>query len=412
MRLSKDRCLNPRCDTPKKPDPCWPQGDYWYCSVKCYQEAFSKYLDKKYALDKTPDDSDEMKEFLNDPEYDLRGMERHAERRQDFIVEHWYEKQIAAIKHAKTALFERIQAEAAYQRAEEAEKERVVREKEQEKLEKERVEREAELERLRPRPIPEKIRLEHTHILGPSGSGKTTLLQNNILQDFLIGNKINPNPPAYVIIDPKGLMVERLSKLLVFAHDYKDRIVIVDPLDAPALNLFQTTGRDPAQLISDFAYIFSTTNQKLTGKQAPCFSFCARLLFTLPHANLFTLLDLLDDRTHKKPPNPLFQGVNLPPAARRFFDNDYYGANYAATREEIKARIWGVLENDALSAMLNANTRKLDIAKCIRERKIVLVNTKMTQLKEAHQNSRTVHHRAHPGRYSIKERATSRLPRH
>ena len=66
-------------------------------------------------------------------------------------------------------------------------------------------------------------------------------------------------------------MVERLSRLLLFNREYKDRIVIVDPLDAPALNLFQTTGRDPAQLISDFGYIFSTTNQKLTGKQNSVF---------------------------------------------------------------------------------------------------------------------------------------------
>ncbi len=35
--------------------------------------------------------------------------------------------------------------------------------------------------------------------------------------------------------------------------------------------------------------------------------------------------------------------------------------------------------------MLNANTRKVDFTRYIRERKIVLVNTRITQLKEAHQ---------------------------
>ena len=167
-------------------------------------------------------------------------------------------------------------------------------------------------------------------------------------------------------------------------------------------------GRNPAQLISDFRYIFSTTNQKMTGKQVPCFSFCARLLFTLPHANLFTLLDLLDDRTHKKPPNPLFQSAikNLPEAARRFFESDFYSPNYASTREEIKSRIWGVLESDVLSKMFNANTRHLDIAKCISERKILLVNTRMTELKELHQTL---------GRYIIalaKDAILSRKERH
>jgi len=183
------------------------------------------------------------------------------------------------------------------------------------------------------------------------------------------------------------LLIERLSRLRIFAGEFWDRIVIVDPFDAPALNLFQKTGRNPAQLISDFRYIFSTTNQKMTGKQSPCFSFCAQLLFTIPHANLFTLIELLNDRTNKKPPSPIFQEAitKLPPVAKLFFESDFYAANYASTREEIKARIWGVLENETLSKMFNASMRTLDMDKCIRERKIVLVNTRMTQLKEAHQ---------------------------
>src|SRR5262249_49102672 len=144
---------------------------------------------------------------------------------------------------------------------------------------------------------------------------------------------------------------------------------------------------DPAQLISDFRYIFSTTNQKMTGKQAPCFSFCAQLLFNIPHANLLTLFDLLEDGTNRKPRSPIFADAisKLPTIPRLFFETDYYSDSYSSTRQEIKVRIWGVLENDALGAMFNANTRKLDVAKCIRERKILLVNTRMTKLKEAHQ---------------------------
>src|SRR5262249_2399531 len=68
-----------------------------------------------------------------------------------------------------------------------------------------------------------------------------------------------------------------------------------------------------------------------------------------------------------------------------FFEQDYYSKNYASTREEIKARVYGVAQNEHLAAMFNASTRKLDIVKCIRDRKIVLVNTRMTQLAEDHQ---------------------------
>jgi hypothetical protein len=175
--------------------------------------------------------------------------------------------------------------------------------------------------------------------------------------------------------------------LKAFCNQYFTKLVIIDPLEKPALNLFASLGRDPAQLISDFSYIFSTTNQKMTGKQLPCFSFCARLLFTLPYANLFTLIDLLNDGTNKKPRDPIFTDAisKLPEAARRFFSDDFYSTNYAGTREEIKSRIWGVLENEYLSAMFNARTRKLDLSDCIKKRKIVLVNTRLTPLKQAHQ---------------------------
>src|SRR5262249_47678009 len=144
------------------------------------------------------------------------------------------------------------------------------------KVREERMQRE---EMLAPKPIPQKLRYEHVHVIGPSGSGKSTLLQNHIMNDFWDGENIVNDPPAYIIIDPKGLMVERISRRAIFNQSYKDRIIILDPFDRPALSLFRTQGRDPAQLISDFSYIFSTTRQKLTGKQAACFAFCARLLF-------------------------------------------------------------------------------------------------------------------------------------
>jgi hypothetical protein len=397
MRFDTARCLH--CGSPAQTR-CRTFGEFWFCSELHYMEEIWKLLPDEWRVEnmydhpkgkeliRWVDNAKALLEESDDPfPYD------HEYKFEEY--EKWFTEQCEVQwRSAETQLISRIEAEVVHKKAEQEAKDRLVREKEEEKAEQlrekekqQREEAEAQLELLKPQPIPEKIRFEHTHILGPSGSGKTTLLQNNVLQDFLVNGNINPNPPAYIIIDPKGLMVERLSKLNVFANHYKDRIVIVDPFDAPALNLFQTAGRSASQLISDFGYIFSTTKQKMTGKQNSCFSFCARMLFTLPQANLFTLLDLLDDRTHKKPPNPLFQNAipHLPPVAKRFFETDFYSPNYASTREEIKSRIYGVLENDILSAMLNAKTRKLDIAKCIRERKILLVNTRMTQLKEAHQ---------------------------
>jgi Type IV secretion-system coupling protein DNA-binding domain len=47
--------------------------------------------------------------------------------------------------------------------------------------------------------------------------------------------------------------------------------------------------------------------------------------------------------------------------------------------------VWDVLHNEYLGVMLNAPERKFDIAACIRDRKTVLVNTRMVDLKNAHQ---------------------------
>jgi hypothetical protein len=198
--------------------------------------------------------------------------------------------------------------------------------------------------------------------------------------------------PALVIIDPKGLMTERIARLAIFQHKLRDHIVIVDMLERPALNLFDAKGQNPEQIISNFAYMFSITKQELTGKQLPCFSFCAELLFRFPGADLYTLLDLLDDRLDKhKPPDPRFAqaiaSLTHPDdrAIRRFFEADYYTPNYASTRAEIKTRLQPTLKNKHLAAMLNAPERRLDIAECIDKRKIVLVNTRMTQHEDAHQ---------------------------
>jgi hypothetical protein len=427
MRFSPDRCVG--CGSSEG----WvviPDSGYWFCTTDCYIETIEKNVPARFNPDKDAEHDPEYKAIFKEMQDELWSVDQLDAHHPLYIklrnFEDWFEtqkkveykkawenieKRAAAEwrRHEKEEQVREREMKEKQEAADIRERERLQREQErqddrdrreqerlelqQEKLRKQQEEEQLKIEQeaaweetLTPKPIPDKIRLEHTMVIGSSGSGKTTLLQNNLLEDFLVNGKINPNPPIYCVIDPKGLMIERLSKLLVFNRDYKDRIVIIDPLDAPALNLFQTLGRDPAQLISDFSYIFSTTKQKLTGKQTTCFSFCARLLFTLPHANLVTLLDLLDDR-NKKPPNPIFQEAipKLPEIARRFFEQDYYAPNYASTREEIKARIYGVAQNDHLARMFNANTRKLDLARCIKEKKIILVNTRMTQLAEDHQ---------------------------
>jgi hypothetical protein len=84
--------------------------------------------------------------------------------------------------------------------------------------------------------IPERIRFEHTHIVAGTGHGKTQFLQSLILGDLQ-----QPDPPALIIIDSQGEMLEKIQKLSLFAQPpLSERIVIVNPEDErpPALNMF------------------------------------------------------------------------------------------------------------------------------------------------------------------------------
>lgn len=231
-------------------------------------------------------------------------------------------------------------------------------------------------------------RMEHTFILGGSGAGKTTLIQNILLQDLA-----KDDPPGMVIIDPKGKLVERIQQLKVFDDRLKERIVIVDPADTPALNMFAASPRTypgdvqqeiESQAISNFAYVFSSLNSPMTQKQAVCFTFCVRLLFKVPGATINTLMELLNDPLQfpKSPrqsaeASPFWPHIQkLDETSRQFFIGDYY-SNFLETRDQIKARLYGIISHPRLAAMFSTTERKLDLFDCLVNRKIVLVNAAM-----------------------------------
>jgi len=105
-------------------------------------------------------------------------------------------------------------------------------------------------------------------------------------------------------------------------------------------------------------------------------------------STIHTLVELMDDptRTDEKKGPALAESKFAPfigrldDVSRRFFQNEFFSSNYRETRQQIKARIYGVLQHPEFVRMFEARERKLDMLDCLQNRSIVLVNTGMNTL--------------------------------
>jgi hypothetical protein len=402
MRFVTDRCV--KCGAPRRELDLsteevvasnghltfWGQfqdTDYWFCSLRCFRDAARAYLPKRYDYDAKGEDDPHVARLLNEwdnsDEYEDLSYEDKKDRVRQ-LYKDWKGDKLIAIWNAEHEVEQRLLSEQKRRRDEEAAAERAEADRVQQLENEKRLAELAYDELISPKPIPERLRFEHTHILGPSGSGKTTLIQQLILDDIA-----KPDPPAYVVIDPKGLMVERLSRLAEFAPNrgrLKDRLVVVDAAAEipPALGIFSTSlsiqsppdrNRVLNQLIETFAYIFSSSDAKLTQRQAVHFSFIVRLIFSIG-GDIETLMDLLDDTSKRFLP----YAADLDLGARRFFENDFYDPSFRDTRAQIKTRVYEIMSRPELMAMLGASHNAVSMVDALQQRKIVLINTGMSQL--------------------------------
>jgi len=240
-------------------------------------------------------------------------------------------------------------------------------------------------------PIPDALKFEHTWCLAAPGAGKTTLILKEV-----VDNLKRDNPPAMIILDPKGLITSKISSLAVFDPvdgKHRDRLIIIDPTDVtapPALNMFHpgnakrfrlyseaTRRQVENQAITLFSYVFASRGNALTAQQATCFNYLVRLLFSMENATIHTMLDIINDQLYDKQPSvdksPWKAFIERQqPIAQRWFRDQYYH-HLVETRKGIATRLYGVLEKPELAAAFSARERKLDLFDALQTGKTVLV---------------------------------------
>lgn len=226
--------------------------------------------------------------------------------------------------------------------------------------------------------IPEESRFEHMHIVAGTGHGKTQTLQRFILHDL-------STEAGLVIIDSQGEMLRKVAQLRTAKE-----VIYIDPTDLehpPSLNMFDVSRLEglPAVkreqflngLIELLEYVFAgLLRAELTQKQNVLFRYTLRLMLAVPGATLVDLLKCLAE-----PAPYLGHARSLNPMAREFLEREYLDRSYTQTREQIRRRLYGVLENDAFRRMFSSSHSSIDVAAALNRGAVLLVDTAKSHLK-------------------------------
>ncbi len=226
----------------------------------------------------------------------------------------------------------------------------------------------------------QETRFAHTWIVGGTGAGKTQLLQNLILHDLE-----SEDAPSLVIVDSQGDLIDKISHLARF----RDRPpILITPKDIehpPALNIFDinrariakygAVAREQvvAGAIQTFEYLFNGLGVDLTGKQGVCFRNMCRLMLALPRPA--TILDLVNITEERLPADYQPAVAKLPELTRQFFERDFVGREFRDTKQQIRSRLQGILENPTIAQLFTQPETKIDIFGELNRGAVILVDT-------------------------------------
>ncbi len=242
--------------------------------------------------------------------------------------------------------------------------------------------------------LPQATRFEHMHMVAGSGHGKTQTLQHLLLHDL---DTVARGEASVIVIDSQSDLINTIAGLQAFAPGgaLADRLVLIDPTDIEwpvALNLFdaglerldQYAPLDRERLTNSILELYdfvlgSLLDAGMTQKQTVIFRYITRLLLHIPGATIHTLRELLEDGGSTKYQKYIDR---LEGSARTFFDTEFNGKEFVATKRQVVRRLYGILENQTFERMFTHPKSKLDLFAEMNAGKVILINTAKDLLKE------------------------------
>jgi hypothetical protein len=226
--------------------------------------------------------------------------------------------------------------------------------------------------------LPEHLRVEHAVIVAATGAGKTQLLESLILADL-----DQDDPPGIVVIDSKNDMIQRIAHLSMFHPDHgrlRDRLIIIDHRDKPALNMFDVPEALVNGRINEVAsvmryFLGSLLGNELSNQMNVLFLPLLHLILRIPGATLHDLIDVVRDPTRY--PDVI---ERLPRGARSFLTTQYADAAYRATKAGIITRLYEIINESTLDDMFSAPNNAVDFAGALNAGSAILVSTETSSL--------------------------------
>lgn len=225
-----------------------------------------------------------------------------------------------------------------------------------------------------------------THVLGRSGSGKSSGYLQFLLSKLLADPKV-----SIVLIDNSGrqALLDHVERSRVFANGgvRAGRLIRLDPFEKERpivlnpINLRAGEG-DPEKAANAAGHLLnfvfgSIQDAGMTTRQKTLFGFCARLLQLIPGATVLDLLEILK--------NPASYGHlygRLEGIAQKFFNEDVESKTYRDTREEVRRRLMGLLEQPVFERMMCHAEGAFDLAVELNAGCVITVDTNKVDLSD------------------------------